>query len=223
MSTQPPGPGGTGSDDDHDRSDGPPQYGQTGQPGYGSQQPYGQQGSYGQQGYGQQPYGQPGQQGYGQQPYGQQGYGQGGYPPPPYPPPQQKKRRIWPWVLLGVILAFVLLFAGCVALFGGVASEIDRESNRSVSVTYQVEGTGTGATVTYSGTNLDMAQETNATLPWSRDVDIDGLGKFVTMTASNGSDGGSITCRILADGNQIAEQTSSGPYANVSCSGDAGE
>lgn len=40
-------------------------------------------------------------------------YPPGGYPPPGYsqqPPP--KKRRIWPWILIGLI---VLAFAGCIA------------------------------------------------------------------------------------------------------------
>ena len=38
--------------------------------------------------------------------------------PAAYPPP--KKRRVWPWLLLGVPILFGLVFVGCIALVIGV-------------------------------------------------------------------------------------------------------
>lgn len=76
-------------------------------------QPYGQP----QQPY---PYSQPGQQPY----YGQapvNGSGQPPYPPypvqPPYPaaPEPPKQRKVWPWVLVGILVVFVLGIGGCVS------------------------------------------------------------------------------------------------------------
>lgn len=142
-------------------------------------------------------------------------------PPPGYYQPP-KKKRVWPWVLGGIVLFFILIIGGCFAFFGGVASEIEKESEREVTVTYRVEGTSSDASVTYSGRDMNMSQETAITLPWSKDVTIDGIGKYVSMTASNGDAGGEITCRILVGDRVISEQTSSGPYASASCSGDAG-
>ncbi|MFE9788960.1 MmpS family transport accessory protein [Nocardia salmonicida] len=225
---QPPG----SSPDPHDQqpsgeqpSGSPPSGDQP--PGYSpyEQQPYGQQ-PYGQQPYGQQPYG---QQPYGQQPYGQpqgwqqQGgppYQQGGYPQGGYPPP--KKRKVWPWVLGGMALVILIFFAACVALFGGIANEIDKEVNSTVNVTYEVDGTGQASSITYSGGNSDVSQDTDASLPWTKEVTVDGFIKAVTLTASAGPDGGEITCRIKVGDRVIAEQTSSGPFASASCSGDAG-
>ncbi|VFA96604.1 MmpS family transport accessory protein [Nocardia cyriacigeorgica] len=162
-----------------------------------------------------------------QYPSGPHGYPQGQYPPPGMPPPgyyqPPKKRRIWPWIVGGIVLFFVLMIGGCLAFFGGVANEIDKESKREVTVTYRVEGTSSEASVTYSGRDMNMAQETSITLPWSKDVTIDGLGKFVSMTATNNADSGEITCRILVGEKVISEQTSSGPFASASCSGDAGQ
>ncbi|MFD8103429.1 MmpS family transport accessory protein [Nocardia fluminea] len=194
------------------------------------QQPYGQQ-PYGQQPYGQQPYGQQpyGQQPYGQQPYGQQPgwqpqggppYQQGGYPQGGYPPP--KKRKVWPWVLGGTALVILIFFGACVAFFGGVVNEIDKEVNSTVTVTYQVDGTGQASSITYSAGDLDVSQDTDASLPWTKDVTVDGFIKTVTLTASAGPDGGEITCRIKVGDRLIAERTASGPFATTSCSGDAG-
>src|SRR4051794_9439710 len=41
------------------------------------------------------------------------------------PPP--KKRRRWPWVLVGVLGTFVVLFGGCAALLGGAASQMSKD------------------------------------------------------------------------------------------------
>ncbi|CDZ90785.1 MmpS family transport accessory protein [Rhodococcus ruber] len=167
----------------------------------------------------------PGQQpppgGYQQGNYSQGPYPQGQYPPGYYQQPPRKKK--WPWIVGGIVLFFLLVMGGCMAFVGGVANEIDKEANREVTVTYQVEGTGTGASVTYSGRDMNMAQETDVTLPWTKDVTIDGLGKFVSLTVTNNEDGGSITCRILADDAVVSEQTSSGPFASANCTGDAGQ
>lgn len=46
--------------------------------------------------------------------YGQQGYG---VPPAGYPPAvAQKKRKIWPWFLLGLPVLFIMLIGGCTLL-----------------------------------------------------------------------------------------------------------
>lgn len=89
---------------------------------YAPQQPQPQQPSYGMP---HPPYGQPAQPPYGgqapQQPYGQQPYGAAPQPPygypaqPPYPAaPAQPKKRVWPWVLSGCLLVFLLGIGGCV-------------------------------------------------------------------------------------------------------------
>lgn len=144
-------------------------------------------------------------------------------PPPGYYQQPPKKRRTWLWVLGGILLLMFVGMGACMALVGTVANEVDKESKREVNVTYQVEGTGSSVSVTYSGNDLNMAQDTGVSLPWSKQVTITGLLKSVTLTATNGDSPGSVTCRIMADGKQISEQTANGPFASASCSGDAGQ
>lgn len=160
-------------------------------------------------------------------PYPQGGYPQGGYPHGGYPQggygPPPKKRKVWPWVLGGVLLFMVLGIGACIALVGTAVNEVDKEINRTVAVTYQVDGTGQASSITYSGRGGDVAQDTDVSLPWTKEVTVDGIVKAVTVTASAGADGGDITCRILVGDDVLAEQTATGPYASASCSGDAGK
>ena len=170
---------------------------------------------------GDQPYGQHPQQPYGQQP--QQPYGQQppqGYPAQygqPYQPPKKKKK--WPWILLAIFVVLIAGFAGCTALVGGAVNSIDEESKKEIVITYEVSGDAQGATVTYTSNDTNMAQDTDVALPWTKDVTLTGFVKIATITASNGfDDAGSITCKILADGKVLTENTSNGAGASASCS-----
>src|SRR5215212_645863 len=140
-------------------------------------------------------------------------------PQPKYAVVAPKKRPVWPWILGGIFLVIFLGVGACVAFVGGVASNLDKETKREVEVIYAVSGSGRSVAITYSGRDFNTAQETAVSLPWKKSVTIDGLGKTVSLTATNDMNGGTITCRITANGKTIAEQTSSGPFATASCIG----
>lgn len=152
-----------------------------------------------------------------QQPYGQQPYGQQPYPYPPQPP--QKKRKIWPWILGGVILVFVLIIGGCVALVGTAANEVDKQSKKEVEVTYRVSGTGT-ASITWTDKDFNIAQATNVTLPWEKKVTVTGFAKAASLTVTNNeSDTASTKCEIIVGDQVKYTQTATGPYASATCTG----
>lgn len=122
-----------------------PPYGQPGQqPGPQPYAPYGQQPA---SPYGQQPpappapYGQPGQQPYA--PYTQQPYAPyGGGQQPPCPPPSpygaapQPPKKVWPWVLCGCLLLFLLGIGGCVGCMSCAVIAHDDGRNASDSYGY---------------------------------------------------------------------------------------
>lgn len=78
----------------------------------------------------QQPYGQPPMPPYPQQPYG-------AYPQqPPYPPaPSQPKKKVWPWVIGGCLVALLLGLGGCVGCVS-CAMMIDSNYNNSYNKPY---------------------------------------------------------------------------------------
>ncbi|WP_280458040.1 MmpS family transport accessory protein [Nocardia carnea] len=139
-----------------------------------------------------------------------------GTPPAEYHPSPRKAR--WPWITAGLLLVLALLAGGFT-----FAENDDENAVDEITVTYEVRGTGSDAAITYMGRDQGMARETAVSLPWRKDVPIGAWGRIVSMTAANGPDGGDITCRILVAGRVMTEQTSSGPYASASCSGNAGE
>ncbi|AUH69800.1 MULTISPECIES: MmpS family transport accessory protein [Gordonia] len=151
-------------------------------------------------------------------PYGQQPnpYGQ----PYPYAPqPPAKKRKKWPWIVGGLVVLFIAVIAGCSAMVGGVANEIDKAANSTATVTYRVTGGGT-ASVTYSDKDFNMAQDTAAQLPWTKDVTLQGFGKIASLTATNDFEADAsqtITCEILVNGQVKNTQTSKGPAATANC------
>lgn len=152
----------------------------------------------------------------------------------PYPPQQQqpyhypppKKRRIWLWVLLGVIGAFVLMFAACAAMIGGTGAAISSAGKTVHHVTYQVETSNRTATVIYDTSTAGGTSNSTASgvkSGWSIDVDHAGiLGP--NLTASLDPDlrkaqqtPGTVTCRILSGGRVVKQASSSGEFASVSC------
>ncbi|WOC11936.1 MmpS family transport accessory protein [Gordonia sp. MP11Mi] len=149
----------------------------------------------------------------------------GGTPNPyqqPYPYQPPKKRKVWPWIVGGIILVFVAIIGGCVAIVGSAVDSVDKESKREVTVTYRV--TGTGATsITWTDKDFNTAQDTNASLPWEKTVTVTGFAKAASLTVTNDeSDNASSKCEILVDGQVKYTQTANGPFASASCSGSVG-
>lgn len=178
-------------------------------------------------------------------------------PQPPYPPQQPRppygqypqpprKKKVWPWVLLGVV---VLMFGGCVAIVGTAGHEVskavDAASSSIQSAAESPAGvpatsipplsakppTGKGKTVvyeivsdsdalnsvTYFDENSALQQEASATAPWSKTVTNSSTYAVIGLGAQ--TKGTSVTCRIIVDGKVKDEKTSTGKYAVVNCSG----
>jgi hypothetical protein len=136
---------------------------------------------------------------------------------------QPPRRRLWPWLLGGFVLIVVVVFLSigvCVVFVNRVAKNAQDGSRYTIPVTYQVEGSGRSVAIKYSpGIGHHTSTATATALPWTKDAI---TGGTVSLTATNDQSGGTITCRIFANGKQIAEQTATGPLASASCSGDAG-
>jgi hypothetical protein len=125
----------------------------------------------------------PGQYGGGQNPYPQQQYAQQPYPQQPYgqqPVKPPKRRRVWPWVLLALILVPVLGFAACAALVGGAAQSIsDASKGGTVAI---------GQTFTYKS-GLGVSVSAPAPYKPSNDFEVAAgeVAYEVTVTITNGT------------------------------------
>lgn len=133
---------------------------------------------------------------------------------PPVPP---KRRKVWPWVVGGVLVLMVLGFASCAAMIGAAGQAIE-DAEAPVTYRYQVTGDGK-ATVTYQ-TDSGMSQAGDVSLPFERDETFTGVLDLPNVTGTVGTGGGSITCRVLdpASGKVLAENTASGQFASCSAS-----
>ncbi|MGW5219926.1 MmpS family transport accessory protein [Nocardia sp. NPDC004085] len=107
---------------------------------------------------------------------------------------------------------------------GGIGTEIEKDITKEVAMTYEVTSDGPrAANISYSssGDSGNIEQANQQPLPWTKDVTVTGFIKTVSVTAQAGEGATTITCKIREGDKTIAEQTSTGPYAVVTCSGEA--
>jgi hypothetical protein len=168
-------------------------------------------------------------------------------PPAPQPPAAQeppRRRKKWPFIVGAIVALFVIIGiangggsqpgttpagAPTVAALPSAAVPAAPAESGTDTITYEVTGDSVSKAnnITYvKDSNFGMQQETSTKLPWKKDVEMES-GLFtaqpMTLTAQSGSDkSGSITCRILKNGEEVTSSTSSGPYAVVTCSGGLG-
>ncbi|SFT45328.1 CD20-like family protein [Actinopolyspora lacussalsi subsp. righensis] len=103
----------------------------------------------------------------------------------------------------------------------GQSSGDGQDAAGSGKVLYEVTGSGGASSITY-GKGTQTSQQTNAELPWSKETGIADSVQFYSLTAQNGQSGGDITCKITVDGEVLAENTSNGQHAMVTCNGNTG-
>jgi hypothetical protein len=113
--------------------------------------------------------------------------------------------------------AIAVIVGGCLAVAGCVTTQVGNQG-AGKTIRYEVTGdSGTANNVTYM-INHGEQQETNVTLPWSKEFTADGKFQAFVVNAQNAA-AGSISCKITVDGQVINQQTSNGQYAVVMCSG----
>jgi len=124
-------------------------------------------------------------------------------------------------VVLGVAAVAIAIGVIASANGGGEGSTVTPASPEvSEKAEYVLTATSPGGftNVTYIRPDGQMSQETSpAGTEWSATVDGNGWGK-PTLTVQGGSGTGEVACRITHDGKVVAENSSAGAYAVVSCS-----
>lgn len=130
----------------------------------------------------------------------------------------------------------VLVILGLIAALIAVWTR-DDEDSASVDVSdptaslrpveYRLTGDASGADLTWMDGNGQTSQATGKAVPLN---DGDGTGSidfsarpgtFLYFSAQNTGSAGTLTCQIVVDGQVVAENTSSGGYAIVSCNATA--
>lgn len=94
---------------------------------------------------------------------------QPGYPQGPHYPQPPRKKKVWPWVVGGILAVILLMFGGCVALIGGAANEVakaEEKRNTAAPAGSEVRDgkfsflvTGVDEPVTVIGTNNILKEQ----------------------------------------------------------------
>lgn len=108
-----------------------------------------------------------------------------------------------------IFAAALMVFAATVGL-GGAA-----HAGPQTQVTYQLTGSAPVADyISYEADNNAQRQQANVPLPWTTQFTVVGNKVFVISAQSPGS----ITCKILIDGNVVNQATANGAPARTACS-----
>ena len=110
-----------------------------------------------------------------------------------------------PSVLFAIGIGIANLCGGTVA---GVASAKDFPTIR-----YEISGSSPAAEYISYETDTGQQRAVNATLPWS--AEFPGYGGGVYVISAQGP--GSLTCRILIDGQSVKDATATGTPARTAC------
>jgi hypothetical protein len=108
-----------------------------------------------------------------------------------------------PSILFAIGIGFANMCGGT-----GVANAKDFPTVR-----YEVSGPGVAETITYQ-TVSGQRHEVNVPLPWSTEFDAFGGQVFVLSAQAQGT----VSCKILLDGNQVSNTSSTGTPGRAMCS-----
>jgi hypothetical protein len=128
-------------------------------------------------------------------------------------------------ITLALTAVALLALTGCSA---GSPSPADAASEQRTVVYDVTSDAATSGNVTYLTFNAGAAgqeQATDAPLPFTKEIVLDDDALFessiFSLVAQAAVGATTISCKITVDGEVISEQTSTGEYAVVSCSGSA--
>ena len=88
----------------------------------------------------------------------------------------------------------------------------------SIEVKYEVTGTASSVDVTYENSDGGTSQSSNVSVPWEYSF-TGNPGDFVYISAQNQGSSGTVTTKILTDGDKFKSSTSTGAYVIASASG----
>lgn len=120
------------------------------------------------------------------------------------------------WTIVFVVIVGVICTCLSLALIGQGGG--DGGGGILVSgytVTYRIEGTASGALITYSN-DQGGTEQLNVALPWSKSYKME-RGDFASLVAQSDSYGQSIACIIEVNGKELKRSTSSGDFVVVTC------
>ncbi|MFE3604275.1 hypothetical protein [Streptomyces goshikiensis] len=121
-----------------------------------------------------------------------------------------------------MLVLALLLVGGCVAVIGVVVNKVSKESSRTVRITYAAAGNTQDVDITYStwrDGNLEVNQDNDARLPWTKEIHTKGFLKGGTLVVTLGPDGGTATCSVTVDDARPITATASGAFASAVCKG----
>ena len=122
-------------------------------------------------------------------------------------------------LLIQVIVVIVLLIISAVVLIQLGIFDRSSDEKRTLTLTYKLEGSAAQAVITYTEKDGTTSPKLDVHLPWRLTLSNFPAGQTAILTAGNLSQLGSITCKIIVDGDEWQEESAKYPDDKVVCGG----
>lgn len=120
------------------------------------------------------------------------------------------------WKMVLQVLFVVLLCAGITALV--FALQKRKPTTGTQRVEFRVEASGGYAIITLTAGSASISKPTTVSVPWNKSLQI-ASGTEVYLTASNPTQTGKLTCKILLGQSTWKTRTTTAPNDGVACAG----
>lgn len=128
--------------------------------------------------------------------------------------PSSSRKGCW----IAAIVVLVLVLGGLATCTVVVKRAADGLTSAQHTVLYEVSGTGSGVSISYSEGSGGTSRVSDASLPWSKTVTTTGFS-FLLLSATNSyTSSGTVACKITVDGKVVKEASGSGKGGTASCS-----
>ncbi|GAB2503854.1 hypothetical protein CATRI_08390 [Corynebacterium atrinae] len=119
---------------------------------------------------------------------------------------------------LGIVALALILFGACSLYVKNASDQVKEQASDTYDVTYRVDGTSQDVSITYTGPNSALVDESNVSAGWEASATLSGYAAAHLTAANSEAESGEVTCQILVEGTLVSESTAAGPGGTSQCS-----
>lgn len=118
---------------------------------------------------------------------------------------------------LSLAVLALVLFGACSLYVNNASDQVKKQASDSFDVTYRLDGASQDVSITYTGPNSALVDESNVSSGWEATATLSGYDAAHLTAANSEAESGAVTCQIFVGETLISESTAAGPGGTAQC------